>query len=461
MSNPQDLTPWERSQDLYLFTSLTSGSSHIFTATSRLETILKANKIPFRAIDLATDESARRLWQRRGGKRKLPGLVKEGFVVGGIDEIEELNEFGELREAVGLGKGVAGGITAGMAGPGPAAGLGGGLGHIPGTAPPPNTKVATPVAGVQEVKQDPMKDLAAQAASIGLEKQKGPKALVGADKIRPLPKASTVGSTTDAAKSSSVEETKSLAATADKTEPPTLPEETIKASDPVTGEAIKTTSILSDSTKPETMASSTNTKQASLDTATATASSAPEDRPTTPSKATPSVSTTAGTAIPSALTSTDSLAPAPTRSTDSLASVGSTSTATKHRGSEVVSASQEEIKQIEAGNKITETEAEEEEGLQKGESKEPVKETTVTPVAKELEDKTSEASGEEKSIFPSKADAPSAKPSDEVVTDKEEEEVKRDKKPGEEVEAKESKRVESETVKKAADGDAAGVSVED
>lgn len=73
---------------LYIYTSLTSGSSHIVTATSRLETILKANRIPFKAIDIATDEKARMLWGRRAGKdesgrvRKLPGLVQEGLVVG-------------------------------------------------------------------------------------------------------------------------------------------------------------------------------------------------------------------------------------------------------------------------------------------------------------------------------------------------------------------------------------------
>jgi hypothetical protein len=67
---------------LYLFTSLTAGSSHIFSATSRLETILKGNRIPFKAIDVATDEQARRIWGRKAGKRKLPGLVKEGFIVG-------------------------------------------------------------------------------------------------------------------------------------------------------------------------------------------------------------------------------------------------------------------------------------------------------------------------------------------------------------------------------------------
>ena len=53
-----------------------------------METILKANKIPFRALDIATDEKARMLWGRRAGKdesgraRKIPGLVQMGLVIG-------------------------------------------------------------------------------------------------------------------------------------------------------------------------------------------------------------------------------------------------------------------------------------------------------------------------------------------------------------------------------------------
>ncbi|KAL2817200.1 hypothetical protein BJX63DRAFT_441029 [Aspergillus granulosus] len=82
---------------LYLYTSLTAGSSHIITATSRLETILKANKIPFRAIDVATDDAARKLWGRRSKGKKLPGLVKYGTVVGDLEQIEEWNEYGELK----------------------------------------------------------------------------------------------------------------------------------------------------------------------------------------------------------------------------------------------------------------------------------------------------------------------------------------------------------------------------
>ena len=69
-----------------------------------METILKAKKIPFQALDVATDEKARMLWGRRAGKRKLPGLVKQGMIVGDIDEVEEWNEYGELMEHLGEGK---------------------------------------------------------------------------------------------------------------------------------------------------------------------------------------------------------------------------------------------------------------------------------------------------------------------------------------------------------------------
>lgn len=82
------MTTYSTDPALYIFTSLTAGSSHIVTATSRLETILRANRIPFKAVDIATDEKARMLWGRRAGKdeggrlRKLPGLVQEGLVLG-------------------------------------------------------------------------------------------------------------------------------------------------------------------------------------------------------------------------------------------------------------------------------------------------------------------------------------------------------------------------------------------
>ncbi|PYH48019.1 uncharacterized protein BP01DRAFT_175095 [Aspergillus saccharolyticus JOP 1030-1] len=83
--------------NLYLFTSLTAGSSHIVTATATLERILKANKLPFLAIDVATNDVARKLWGRRAKGKKLPGLVKFGTVIGDLEEVEDWNEYGELR----------------------------------------------------------------------------------------------------------------------------------------------------------------------------------------------------------------------------------------------------------------------------------------------------------------------------------------------------------------------------
>ncbi|KAI9651041.1 hypothetical protein NHQ30_001078 [Ciborinia camelliae] len=106
MASSSTSTTYSTDPALYLYTSLTSGSSHIVTATSRLETILKANRIPFKALDIATDEKARMLWGRRAGKdesgrvRKIPGLVQEGLVLGDLVEIEDWNEYGELKQHI-------------------------------------------------------------------------------------------------------------------------------------------------------------------------------------------------------------------------------------------------------------------------------------------------------------------------------------------------------------------------
>ncbi|KAF2277493.1 uncharacterized protein EI97DRAFT_432364, partial [Westerdykella ornata] len=97
-----ELAVYDNDPTLYLFTSLTAGSSHIITATSRIETILKANKIPFKGVDTATDDLARKLFQRRAQGKKLPLLVKEGYVLGDLEQIEEWNEYDELKEALGV-----------------------------------------------------------------------------------------------------------------------------------------------------------------------------------------------------------------------------------------------------------------------------------------------------------------------------------------------------------------------
>jgi len=40
------------------------------------------------------------LWGRRAKNRKLPGLVRMGMIVGDLNEVEEWNEYGELKENV-------------------------------------------------------------------------------------------------------------------------------------------------------------------------------------------------------------------------------------------------------------------------------------------------------------------------------------------------------------------------
>ncbi|PSK46189.1 hypothetical protein B9Z65_5157 [Elsinoe australis] len=448
-STAQDLSQWDADPRLFLFTSLTSGSSHIFTATSRLETILKANKIPFQAIDTATDEQARRLWQRRAGKRKLPALVKEGFIVGDIEEVEELNEFGELREAVGLVGGVGGGIMAGGVKSG-GMGLGGGMldpkGPKAGTVPPPNTKApGTPQPPEKQV--DPMRDLAAQAASVGLARKQGLPVKVGEEKIAAAAqgdvteeKAAVVGAR--AAQGGVEGEVKGVAEDAGTEKKDEAEKEVVgatetaeKSADLVTGEVAETTSVLDDNTKPETMTSAADKKEESVEAA-AVAGGDEEIKPAVPE-------TVASSTKDEAVASTDSLASAPSRS--SLASDSTaTSTSKRHRGSEVMEASEEEIKEVENGNTITEQEGEDE------------ADETLKKAAQKLDPQSVDKVDDEPLKSEDKADL--EKP---VQKDEEANTVAAGAAAAPKVEARESEKTTSEAVKKGGDGNAAGVSVED
>jgi glutaredoxin len=70
----------------------------------RIETLLKAQGIKYQLVDLATDEHAKKVWRWRGKGRKLPGVVRveeDGEkIVGAIEELEEANEYGELKQLV-------------------------------------------------------------------------------------------------------------------------------------------------------------------------------------------------------------------------------------------------------------------------------------------------------------------------------------------------------------------------
>ncbi|KAG0131281.1 hypothetical protein HOY82DRAFT_608240 [Tuber indicum] len=102
-TNPTAFDPYS-ANDIFLLTSLTSGSSAIITATSRLEHLLKSHKIPFKPVDLATDARARRIWSSKGNGRRLPGVARDGEILGNFEELEEWNEYGELKQRLGIKK---------------------------------------------------------------------------------------------------------------------------------------------------------------------------------------------------------------------------------------------------------------------------------------------------------------------------------------------------------------------
>ncbi len=186
---------YETSPALYLFTSLTSGSSHIITATSRLETILKANRVPFRAVDCATDEKARRIWGRRSGGKKLPGLVREAMVLADLEIVEEWNEFGEIKQNLGT-VAAAKPVAATKEGKENTAPTSTATGeHIKEPAKqddaaiPLRERLADPTSPPPDAQQSHQSALAAEAAAAAAVplRNKAPRAILDQTKIRPLP----------------------------------------------------------------------------------------------------------------------------------------------------------------------------------------------------------------------------------------------------------------------------------
>ncbi|KAI4723178.1 hypothetical protein E4T48_00428 [Aureobasidium sp. EXF-10727] len=302
MASAHDLSAWDKDGRVFLFTSLTAGSSHIITATSRIETILNANRIPFMAIDTATNELAKRLWGRRSAGKKLPALVKEGYVIADLDEVEEWNEFGEIKENIGD---IAPATSAPA--PGGEAVTTRAVMH-PTTQPPaqlPVKPTATAATKSADDKNEPlqspmvnlsMKEAATQAATIGAAR-KGPTPGINDTKVAPI-------------KSSLVE--------------------------------------VDAATKPETMNSSSDSKVESIRTAEDTAAQA-SDTPVPPE-----------TVEPTAAPSSAPLVAVDSNDTSTTATPAG-SIQRKHRGSSVSTADPEEIKELEKSIAIPEAENEDEE----------------------------------------------------------------------------------------------------
>ncbi|KAG5519968.1 hypothetical protein PMAC_000245 [Pneumocystis sp. 'macacae'] len=66
--------------------------------TSRLQFLLETTQLPFEIVDLATNPKAKELWYRCSQGKSLPAVVKQGKIIGNIDDIENANELGQLKE---------------------------------------------------------------------------------------------------------------------------------------------------------------------------------------------------------------------------------------------------------------------------------------------------------------------------------------------------------------------------
>lgn len=67
---------------LYLYDSLLAETSHTIANLSRIETTLAAYDLPYKVIDVTTDDKALELWNSQSNGRTLPALVKFGRVIG-------------------------------------------------------------------------------------------------------------------------------------------------------------------------------------------------------------------------------------------------------------------------------------------------------------------------------------------------------------------------------------------
>ncbi|GAA5933287.1 uncharacterized protein JCM15063_001274 [Sporobolomyces koalae] len=70
----------------------------------RVRRALASVRVPYAEHDVAADEKAKSLWKRKnGGKNELPFILVDGEPLsGGIDDLDEAVEFGELRQFLRL-----------------------------------------------------------------------------------------------------------------------------------------------------------------------------------------------------------------------------------------------------------------------------------------------------------------------------------------------------------------------
>ncbi|KAJ3165014.1 hypothetical protein HK101_000321 [Irineochytrium annulatum] len=85
-----------------IYVSSVSGNLFAKKATTRVLDILAARKIDATEVDISTDEEAKEYMFSKSGKKTLPQIFVEGEFKGTLEELDEANEDGRVKEFLGV-----------------------------------------------------------------------------------------------------------------------------------------------------------------------------------------------------------------------------------------------------------------------------------------------------------------------------------------------------------------------
>ena len=103
----QQQQPQPETSGLVLYSSSVAGSVAVEKNTDRVRFLLQAHKAPYTEVDVsisAVDKEYLHAHSKAEKKVQLPQLFLNGDYLASKDEIEEANEYGEIKELLQLNK---------------------------------------------------------------------------------------------------------------------------------------------------------------------------------------------------------------------------------------------------------------------------------------------------------------------------------------------------------------------
>ncbi len=89
--------------NVVLYTSSIAFSSKTRSNTNSLKYILQSKGVQYDEVDLSVDsQKMEDMVKASGGSKVLPQLHVDGKLVGGYDDVQEMEDVGELSKALGL-----------------------------------------------------------------------------------------------------------------------------------------------------------------------------------------------------------------------------------------------------------------------------------------------------------------------------------------------------------------------